>query len=270
MSKRKVRSIFISDIHLANPNSQVKRLSEFLDKFEADHLFLLGDIVDLWKLGSHKGRWYKEHERVLQQIIDFSKAGTRVVYIPGNHDPFFRHFNGLNMGPVEVRQEFIHELANGEKFLLMHGDQFDDELYVGDFIHYIGEGLYEFIVTANRLLNNIRTWLGKPYWSLSVALKMNSKKARDYIDRFETLATEYAKQRGTTGVICGHIHQSKLIKKNGMTYANDGDWVESCTALVETLDGQLELLSDRAEAVIKSRNLERTNSQPSTKPIDAT
>ncbi len=255
MAKRKVRSIFISDVHLANPNSQVKRLSEFLDNFEADNLFLLGDIVDLWKLSSHKGRWYKEHERVLQQIINFSKTGTRVVYIPGNHDPFFRHFNGLNMGPVEVRQEFIHELATGEKFLLMHGDRFDEQLYIGDFLHYIGEWLYEFIVTANRWLNKARTWFNMPYWSLSVALKLNSKKARDYIERFENLAVEYARERGTLGVICGHIHQSKLTSINGITYANDGDWVESCTALVETLEGQLELLTDRAETVFSSRSL---------------
>ena len=247
MQKRKVRSLFISDIHLANPNSQVKRLEEFLDNVEAETLFLLGDIVDLWKLSGRKGRWYKSHERVLKKILDFAHNGTRVVYVPGNHDPFFRHFNGLNVGPVEVHQEMLYQLANGETFLLMHGDRFDDELYVGDFLHYIGEGLYEFIVTANRWLNIVRSRFGKPYWSLSVALKMNSKKARAYIERFEKLAAAYAKEQGATGVICGHIHQSKLTTVDGITYANDGDWVESCTALVETFDGHLELLTDRAE-----------------------
>lgn len=254
MQKRKVRSLFISDIHLANPNSQVDRLSEFLDKFEADNLFLLGDIVDLWKLSNRKGRWYKKHEKVLKQIINFSDAGTRVVYVPGNHDPFFRHFNGHNMGPVEVHQEYLHEMANGQTFLLMHGDRFDDELYVGDFLHYIGEGLYEFIVTTNRWLNTVRGWIGKPYWSLSVALKMNSKKARAYIERFETLSVNYAKSLGAKGVICGHIHQSKLMHKDGIVYANDGDWVESCTALVENMDGHLELLTDRAETVDCTRD----------------
>lgn len=249
MQKRKVRSLFISDVHLANPNSQVKRLSEFLDKIEPENLFLLGDIVDLWKLSSRKGRWYKEHEHVLQQIIEFSKRGTRVVYVPGNHDPFFRHFNGLNMGPVEVHHEFIHTLANGDQFLLMHGDRFDQELYVGDLWHYVGEAMYEGIVTANRWLNNIRSWLGKPYWSLSVALKMNSKKARDYIKHFEQLSVDYAKSKNLQGVICGHIHQSKLIEKDGIIYANDGDWVESCTALIENTDGKLELLTEQATAV---------------------
>lgn len=249
MHKRKVRSLFISDIHLANPNSQVKRLSEFLNKIETDNLFLLGDIVDLWKLSSRKGRWYKAHEDVLKQIIQLTQSGTRVMYIPGNHDPFFRHFGGLNMGPVEVQEEFIHTLATGDKFLLMHGDKFDKELYVGDLWHYVGETLYEIIVSTNRHLNNIRYWLGKPYWSLSVALKMNSKKARDYIEKFEELAVNYAKKKGTQGVICGHIHQSKLIRKDGIIYANDGDWVESCTALIENMDGSLELLCANATPV---------------------
>jgi UDP-2,3-diacylglucosamine pyrophosphatase LpxH len=251
MKKRKVRSLFISDVHLANPNCQADRLGQFLQNIEADYIFLLGDIVDLWKLSSRKGRWYKEHEHVLKQLLDFAKQGTRVIYVPGNHDPFFRHFNGLNIGPIEVHEEYIHEMANGQNFLLMHGDRFDDELYIGDTWHYVGEWLYEVIVTANRWLNFARNKLGKPYWSLSIALKLNSKKARDYIERFEVLAVNYAKKRNAEGVICGHIHQSKLCVRNGIIYANDGDWVESCTALVENLDGHLELLSDRAETVTK-------------------
>lgn len=249
MAKRKVRSLFLSDIHLANPNSQVKRLSEFLDNIEADNVFLLGDIVDLWKLSGRKGRWYKEHELVLQKLLNFAKTGSRVVYVPGNHDPFFRHFNGLNMGPVEVHQEMLFEMANGQTFLLMHGDRFDEELYVGDFLHYIGEGLYESIVTLNRWLNCARSQMGLPYWSLSVALKMTSKKARDYIEGFENKAISYAKELGAAGVICGHIHQSKLMIKDGVVYANDGDWVESCTALIENPDGTLELLTDQAVTV---------------------
>ncbi len=255
MQKRKVRSLFISDIHLANPNSQVHRLSEFLSKIDAEYVFLLGDIVDLWKLSGRKGRWYKAHEQVLQQILQFSKNGSQVIYVPGNHDPFFRHFNGLNMGPVAVHQEYIHTMANGDKFLLMHGDRFDEELYVGDLWHYIGEALYETIVTTNRLLNIIRRKISLPYWSLSVALKMNSKKARDYIEQFEQLAVSYAKSLNTQGVICGHIHQSKLTQRDGMIYANDGDWVESCTGLIENMDGSLELLSERATTVQTTAHL---------------
>lgn len=249
MQKRHVRALFLSDIHLANPNCQVERLSAFLDQVQPDNLFLLGDIVDLWKLSSRKGRWYKTHEAVLRKLLALSKTGTRIVYVPGNHDPFFRHFNGLNLGPVEVHEECFYELANGEKFLLMHGDRFDKQLHVGDFFHSIGEALYETIVTCNRWLNNVRAAFGKPYWSLSVALKLTSKKARNYIEAFEDLAINYAKDQGAQGVICGHIHQSKLFERDGVVYANDGDWVESCTALIETLDGQLELVSDRAERV---------------------
>jgi UDP-2,3-diacylglucosamine pyrophosphatase LpxH len=252
MQKRKVRSLFLSDLHLANPNSQVKRLSDFLNKIDAEYIFLLGDIVDLWKLSSRKGRWYKSHEKVLHQIMALAKNGTQVIYVPGNHDPFFRTFGGLNIGQIDVYEEYIHTMANGDKFLLMHGDRFDKELYVGNIWHYIGEALYETIVTCNRLLNQVRTWMGKPYWSLSVALKMNSKKARDYIERFEELAVQYAKSQQAQGVICGHIHQSKLIKKDDIIYGNDGDWVESCTALVENTDGTLELLTSQAITVQKT------------------
>ncbi|EAR08519.1 UDP-2,3-diacylglucosamine diphosphatase [Reinekea blandensis] len=247
MQKRKVRSLFLSDIHLANPNSQVRRLSEFLDHIEADHIFLLGDIVDLWKLSNRKGRWYKAHEAVLQKIIQRANTGTRVVYVPGNHDPFFRHFSGRALGPVEVHHEHLHTLANGDTFLLMHGDRFDDELHVGALLHNIADTLYESIVAANRHLNQVRSWLGKPYWSLSVALKMTSKKARAYIEAFEHLAVDYARQQGAKGVICGHIHQAKLTTVDGIVYANDGDWVESCTALIETQDGQLEILNAQGE-----------------------
>ncbi|WP_196157675.1 UDP-2,3-diacylglucosamine diphosphatase [Reinekea sp. G2M2-21] len=245
-SKQKVRSLFISDVHLANPNSQAKKLYDFLNNIEADYLFLLGDIVDLWKLSSHKGRWYKEHELVLKQIMEFARSGTRIIYIPGNHDPFFRHFVGSHLGPVEVHEEYIHSLATEQTLLLIHGDRFDDELYMGDAWHVIGEWLYEGIVSANRWLNVVRHKLDKPYWSLSVALKMNSKKARHYIERFENLAVNYARSQGTDGVICGHIHQSKLTYIDGMIYGNDGDWVETCSALVETQEGYLELLSVNA------------------------
>lgn len=243
MQKRKVRSLFLSDIHLANPNSQVKRLSEFLDSIETDHLFLLGDIVDLWKLSNRKGRWYREHEKVLKQLLDFSKRGARVMYVPGNHDPFFRYFNGNNLGPVEVQEEYIHTTEAGQRILLIHGDRFDKELYQGDLLHFVGEFLYEGIVSMNRYINVVRGWFGRPYWSLSCALKMNSKKARSYIDRFEQKAVDYAKSQQADGVVCGHIHQSKLTMKDGIMYANDGDWVESCSALVENFDGSFEIIS---------------------------
>ena len=248
----KVKSVFLSDIHLANPNCQVDRLNSFLDQIIPEQIFLLGDIVDLWKLSGRKGRWYTKHEQLLKRLLDYANNGVSVVYIPGNHDPFFRTFEGKSLGAVSVHEEFIHTLVSGEKILLMHGDKFDQELYIGDFWHYIGEFFYEAIVTSNRWLNVIRKYIGLPYWSLSVALKMQSKKARSYIEAFEHKAVNYAKSKGLNGVICGHIHQSKLTMIDDLIYANDGDWVESCSALVEHLDGKLQLVTTDASTFAAS------------------
>ncbi|MCH8551176.1 MAG: UDP-2,3-diacylglucosamine diphosphatase [Natronospirillum sp.] len=243
MIQRTVRAVFISDIHLANPNSQVDLLAEFLKTTQMDTLYLLGDIVDLWKLSTRRGRWHKDHERILQLILAKAKAGTRVVYVPGNHDPFFRHFANTCLGPIEVRQEAIHTAASGERYLLLHGDRFDEDIYCGRFWWHIGEWLYEAIVTQNRHINRVRALLGRPYWSLPGALKLRSKKVRAYIDSFEEKVIAFAREQGVQGVVCGHIHQSKLrITEDGFVYANDGDWVESCSALLEHPDGSLELI----------------------------
>lgn len=242
MTQRRVRAVFISDIHLANPNSQVDLLADFLNNTETDYLYLLGDIVDLWKLSTRKGRWHRHHESILKLILAKAKAGTEVVYVPGNHDPFFRHFADTNLGPVRVEHEAIHTAASGERYLLLHGDRFDEDIYCGHFWWHIGEWAYETVVTLNRHLNRLRAWLGKSYWSLPGALKMRSKKARAYIESFEEKVIHYAREQGVQGVVCGHIHQSKLRIDDGFVYANDGDWVESCSALLEHQDGSLELL----------------------------
>lgn len=242
MTQRSVRAVFISDIHLANPNSQVDLLANFLKHTDMEYLYLLGDIVDLWKLSTRKGRWHPRHEAILKLILAKAKAGTQVTYIPGNHDPFFRHFADTHLGPVRVEQEAIHIAASGERYLLLHGDRFDDDIYCGHFWWHLGEWLYESIVTLNRHLNKARSWFGLSYWSLPGALKLRSKKAQAYIDSFEAKVVHYAKQQGVQGVVCGHIHQSKLHIAEGFVYANDGDWVESCSALLEHQDGSLELV----------------------------
>lgn len=242
MTQRRARAVFISDIHLANPNSQVDLLADFLDNLETDYLYLLGDIVDLWKLSTRKGRWHPRHEAILQRILGMARSGTEVVYVPGNHDPFFRHFADTRLGPVRVEHEAIHTAASGERYLLLHGDRFDDDIYCGHFWWHLGEYAYESVVTLNRYLNRLRAALGKPYWSLPGALKMRSKKAQAYIDSFEAKVVDYARDQGVQGVVCGHIHQSKLCIDDGFVYANDGDWVESCSALIEHDDGSLELI----------------------------
>jgi UDP-2,3-diacylglucosamine pyrophosphatase LpxH len=243
MTQRAVRAVFISDVHLANPNSQVALLAEFLETTEMETLYLLGDIVDLWKLSTRRGRWHSDHERILKLVLAKAKRGTRVVYVPGNHDPFFRHFANTLLGPVEVRQEAVHTAASGERYLLLHGDRFDDDIYCGHFWWHIGEWAYESVVTLNRYVNWLRGKLGRPYWSLPGALKLRSKKVQAYIDSFEEKVIAYARAQGVQGVVCGHIHQSQLrITEDGFVYANDGDWVESCSALLEHFDGSLELI----------------------------
>ncbi|GGX39740.1 UDP-2,3-diacylglucosamine diphosphatase [Saccharospirillum salsuginis] len=242
MTHRSVRAVFISDIHLANLNSQVDLLADFLNNTDMDQLYLLGDIVDLWKLSTRKGRWHRRHEKILQLILAKARNGTEVTYVPGNHDPFFRHFADTRLGPIRVEYEAIHTAASGERYLLLHGDRFDDDIYCGHFWWHLGEWAYESVVTLNRYLNKVRARFGKPYWSLPGALKMRSKKAQAYIDSFEAKVVSYAKQQGVQGVVCGHIHQSKLHIEDGFVYANDGDWVESCSALLEHHDGSLELI----------------------------
>lgn len=243
MSQRTVRAVFISDIHLANPNSQVDLLAEFLNTTDMEYLYLLGDVVDLWKLSTRRGRWHKDHERILHLVLAKARSGTKVVYVPGNHDPFFRHFANNSLGPVEVKQEAIHTAASGEKYLLLHGDRFDEDIYCGHFWWHLGEWAYEAVVTLNRYVNRFRAALGRPYWSLPGALKMRSKKVQAYIDSFEEKVIAYGREQGVQGVVCGHIHQGQLrITEDGFVYANDGDWVESCSALLEHTDGSLELI----------------------------
>ncbi len=239
----KCRAVFISDVHLGNANSRATELLDFLEAIEADTLYLLGDIIDLWKLSERKGRWRREHQQVLDTLIRKARAGTRVVYVPGNHDPFFRHLAGETLGPIEIHHEATHETGQGLRLLLLHGDRFDQEIRVSPVLMKFGDLLYESCSTANRWLNRFRAHRGLPYWSLANALKVRSKKVRLYVRRFERRVSAYAREQGADGVVCGHIHQARLTRINGVIYANDGDWMESCTGLIETENGHLELLA---------------------------
>ncbi len=242
MAKQHFRTIWISDTHLGNKNAQAQHLADYLENTTSDYLFLLGDIVDLWKM-STKGHWPKAHQQVLRVIFEKAKQGTEVIYVPGNHDPFFRDFNGMGIGHVSIHQEYIHTTVDGKKLLLIHGDRFDEDIHCGKILFRIADFAYETIVTANRHLNNLRRSFGLPYWSLSNALKMKSKKVRSYIEKFEKSCVEYAKENGVDGIVAGHIHQAKLKTIDGIIYANDGDWIESCSTLVEHEDGSLQLLN---------------------------
>ncbi len=235
------RSVFISDVHLGTPDCQAELLAEFLDSLTCERLFLVGDIVDGWRL--KKGwRWPASHDAVAQRLLAFAQAGVRVTYVPGNHDDRLRDFTGAHFAGVEVMREAVHETADGRRLLVAHGDDFDI-LARGPFLKsWIGDAAYKALVAANTLLNRARRALGLGYWSLAAQVKSALGRARRYIVTFEEGAAEAARRRGLDGVICGHIHRAALRRIGEVLYANDGDWVESCTALVEHVDGRLEIL----------------------------
>lgn len=238
---RHYRTIWISDIHLGTRGCNAELLLDFLRATESDYLYLIGDILDFWRL---RKRWYwrQSHNDVIQKILRKARKGTRVIYIPGNHDEYFRDFARHRFGRVAILNEAIHTTACGRRFLVLHGDQFDGVVKYAKWLAHLGDRAYTFMLAANVWLNVARRRLGFSYWSLSAFLKHKVKNAVEYISRFETAVVAEARRRGVDGVICGHIHSAQLRSIDGILYANDGDWVESCTALVEHDDGRLEIV----------------------------
>ncbi|MFM2044432.1 MAG: hypothetical protein RLY86_3008 [Pseudomonadota bacterium] len=235
------RSIWLSDIHLGTRGCQADILLDFLRHNESDHLYLVGDIVDGWRL---KKAWYwpQGHNDVVQKILRRARKGTKVFLIPGNHDEAFREFVGLQFGGVTILEDTVHVTADGKRFLVIHGDQFDAVVKYAKWLAYVGDSAYVALLAINTGFNWARRKLGFPYWSISAYLKHRTKKAVEFIGNFETALADEARRRQVDGVICGHIHHAELREINGVTYVNDGDWVESCTALVEHPDGRLEIL----------------------------
>ncbi|WP_374547319.1 UDP-2,3-diacylglucosamine diphosphatase [Rhodoblastus sp.] len=238
---QRYRSLFISDIHLGTRGSQADLLLDFLKHNESEELFLVGDIIDGWRL---KTGWYwpQAHNDVIQKLLRKVRKGARVVFIPGNHDEFARDFLGLEFGGVEVIDHVVHETADGKKMLVVHGDQFDIVVNHARWLAHLGDWAYDFAIWTNTWFNVGRRKLGLPYWSFSKWAKLKVKNAVNFIGDFEeTLAAE-ARKRGVDGVICGHIHHATIREIDGITYVNTGDFVESCTAIAEHFDGRLELL----------------------------
>jgi len=240
------RSVWISDLHLGTPGCQAHALLDFLKQVECEHLFLVGDIIDGWQL---RRQWYwpQAHNDVVQKLLRKARKGTRVVFIPGNHDEFARRYVEHNFGGIDVAEEWIHETADGRRLWITHGDLFDGVIQCAKWLAHVGDSLYEFTLKLNRHLNRLRARLGLPYWSLSRYLKFKVKRAVSYVGDFEAAVAREARRRGVHGVVCGHIHHAELREIDGILYANDGDWVESLTALVEHADGRLEIVdwSDR-------------------------
>src|SRR5580704_14475206 len=237
------RTIFISDTHLGTRGCRSEFLADFLRRTNCQSLFLVGDIIDGWRL---RKSWYWDdtHDDVLRQIIRKARAGTEVTYIPGNHDEMFRAWLplGLEIAGIRLRREAVHLTAAGKRLLVIHGDEFDSVVRYAKFLALLGDWAYNWALTFNRYFNAIRRRLGYPYWSLSQWLKRQVKEAVKAIDRFESALANEARRRGFDGVVCGHIHHAEMRDINGVLYINDGDWVESCTALVEHADGRLELV----------------------------
>lgn len=242
-AQRRYRTVFISDTHLGTKGARCDFLADFLASVRCDSLFLVGDIVDGWRL---RKSWYWDamHDEVLRLILQHARAGTQVTYIPGNHDEVFRAWLPMNLeiAGVRLRAEAEHLTADGRRLLVIHGDQFDGVVRYARFLALLGDGAYTAALGANRWFNLARRRLGYPYWSLSAWLKRQVKEAVKMIGRFEAALAGEARRRGFDGVVCGHIHQAGMRMVEGVEYLNTGDWVESCTALVEHHDGRLELL----------------------------
>jgi UDP-2,3-diacylglucosamine pyrophosphatase LpxH len=252
------QTIFLSDLHLGSKSAQAELLLDFLKHNHAQKIYLVGDIVDGWQL---KKGWYwpQAHNDVVQKILRAVRKGSRVIYIPGNHDEFARDYTGLTFGGIEVADESIHETVNGRKYLIIHGDQFDIVVCNARWLALLGDWAYQLAIVANTWFNKIRKIYGVGYWSLSAWAKMKVKNAVNFIGDFEiTLAAE-ARRRGFDGVICGHIHHAIIRKIDGIDYINTGDFVESCTAIVEHKDGRLEILYWRTTAAERLAALAQTN-----------
>jgi UDP-2,3-diacylglucosamine pyrophosphatase LpxH len=225
---------------LGSRESQVGLLLDFLANTRCDTLYLVGDIIDLRRL-RRSFFWPRSHTDVLQRIMEMSREGTRVLYVPGNHDDDFRALAGTKLGPIEIERQLIHTTADGKRFLVLHGDEFDGVLKCGALAAVVGHVGYRLLLTLNRLNHVVNELLGRPYWSLAQHVKMRVGSAVRYVSRFENACINAAREAGVDGIICGHIHKAEILERNGLTYCNDGDWVESCTALVESRSGQLSL-----------------------------
>jgi UDP-2,3-diacylglucosamine pyrophosphatase LpxH len=263
-AKQRYRTLWISDLHLGTPGCQAHALLDFLKRTECDTLFLVGDIIDGWQLRRH-WYWPQSHNDVVQKLLRKARKGTKVIFVPGNHDEFARAFVGHNFGGVDVAEEWIHETADGRRLWVMHGDLFDGVIQCAKWLAHVGDSLYEFTLRLNRHLNSLRARMGLPYWSLSKNLKLKVKRAVSYVGDFETAVAREARKRGVHGVVCGHIHHAELREIDGIVYANDGDWVESLTALAEHADGRLEIIDWAAEM----RHAHAATATDSTLPITA-
>jgi UDP-2,3-diacylglucosamine pyrophosphatase LpxH len=247
-----MRSAWISDVHLGTRACKAEYLLDFLNHLDCGRLYLVGDVIDFWAL---KGSWYwpETHNRVLQKFMEMAANGVEVIFVPGNHDELLRDYAGAVFAGVKVEMKSIHRTADGRRLLVIHGDEFDTIVKHSKWLALFGSWIYDVLLYANRWVNFFRRKFGRPYWSLAAYLKHKVKNAVNFISNFEHALAHEARRHQVDGVVCGHIHKAEITDVNGVRYCNDGDWVESCTAMVERQDGSLAILSwtDKTEWLIE-------------------
>lgn len=244
--RAKYRTIWISDVHLGTKGCNAEMLIDFLDNTDSETMYLVGDIIDGWRL-KKKFYWPSAHNDIVWRLLKRAKRGTRIVYIPGNHDEMFRQFTGLNFGGIEIRRAAFHETVDGRRLMVLHGDEFDAVMLSHRWLAFVGDWAYRAAMKVNVFVNGVRKAMGKPYWSLSKAAKHRVKNAVEFIGKYEEVVAKAAGERGVDGVVCGHIHTAEFrnfeFEGKPVEYWNDGDWVEGCNALVEHHDGRMEILN---------------------------
>jgi UDP-2,3-diacylglucosamine pyrophosphatase LpxH len=252
--------LFISDVHLGTRGCQAELLMEFLRGHEADTIYLVGDIIDGWRL-RRTWFWPHSHNDVAQKLLGEARKGTRVVYLPGNHDEFLRDYLGTHFGGIEVRNRAVHEAADGRRLLVIHGDQFDVVVRHARWLAFLGDWAYATALFLNTYVNIVRRKLGFSYWSLSAWAKLKVKNAVNFIGAFEEALAREARAAQADGVVCGHIHHAAMHEDFGVAYYNCGDWVESCTALAEHPDGRFEIIHFGAPAAVESLDTRRRRTE---------
>ncbi|GGB49463.1 UDP-2,3-diacylglucosamine diphosphatase [Shewanella inventionis] len=238
-------AMWLSDVHLGSIDCKAEFLLHFLNHSQCDYLYLVGDIVDVWAL-KKRVYWPDSHDKVIKKILELAASGTQVIYIPGNHDEAFKAYADSHFRGVTLAKQHIHESINGKRFLMLHGDQFDSQVCVSRVYAKLGDHLYDVLLWLNRQLHSVRSSLGYPYWSLASYIKLRVNKAQQAINQYRDAVLRYAAKKQVDMVICGHIHQPELsqhtLNQHHLIYANDGDWVENCTLIAETHDGNVQLL----------------------------
>lgn len=241
MSQLTFRSIWISDTHLGTRHFRAESFLQFLRSTESEYLYLVGDIFDFWQMKS-RWHWSPVHDRIVSTVLEKAANGTKVYYLPGNHDEKLRGFEGACFNGVTIRNKLVHKAADGSSYLVMHGDSFDCVVQNNKWLADIGSCLYDKMLALNHWFNVVRRECGKEYWSLSAWLKHKVKKAVNYISRYEEILVREIQSHKVDGLICGHIHHASVKMIDGFLYTNSGDWVESCTALAENRDGTIGII----------------------------